>query len=152
MSEPAQPTLSCQCSGSGRIDNERPSSNVHRKTLVEMHLHTNRRDMIKTLAPLPLMRLSRDTIRGMGRNRTIQAGDRVGTPAGTGTRGLAELVTHGSGCLIFRKATRIEQRRGRRIMVIPKLPKLEPWVRFPSPAPLSGNARPRRATRLGSRH
>ncbi len=24
---------------------------------------------------------------------------------------------------------------GRRIMVIPKLPKLEPWVRFPSPAP-----------------
>jgi hypothetical protein len=26
--------------------------------------------------------------------------------------------------------------RGRRIMVIPKLPKLEPWVRFPSPAPI----------------
>jgi hypothetical protein len=45
-------------------------------------------------------------------------------------------VSSGSGCLIFRKATRIEQRRGRRIMVIPKLPKLEPWVRFPSPAPL----------------
>jgi hypothetical protein len=27
-----------------------------------------------------------------------------------------------------------------------------PWVRFPSPAPFSGNARPRRATRLASRH
>jgi hypothetical protein len=26
------------------------------------------------------------------------------------------------------------------------------WVRFPSPAPLSSNARPRRAIRLGSRH
>jgi hypothetical protein len=37
---------------------------------------------------------------------------------------------------IFGKTTRIDVRRGRRIMVIPKLPKLEPWVRFPSPAPL----------------
>src|SRR5882672_6266242 len=48
----------------------------------------------------------------------------------------ANLPSIGRGCLIFRKATRIKQRRGRRIMVIPKLPKLEPWVRFPSPAPL----------------
>jgi hypothetical protein len=33
--------------------------------------------------------------------------------------------------------TRLESNcSGRRIMVIPKLPKLEPWVRFPSPAPL----------------
>jgi hypothetical protein len=39
-------------------------------------------------------------------------------------------------CLIRRNATRIQLLRGRRIMVIPKLPKLEPWVRFPSPAPL----------------
>ena len=48
----------------------------------------------------------------------------------------ANLPSIGRGCLIFQKATRIKQRRGRRIMVIPKLPKLEPWVRFPSPAPL----------------
>ena len=48
----------------------------------------------------------------------------------------ANLPSVGRGCLIFQKATRIKQRRGRRIMVIPKLPKLEPWVRFPSPAPL----------------
>src|SRR6202035_5710645 len=42
----------------------------------------------------------------------------------------------GEICLVARNATRIGHRRGRRIMVIPKLPKLEPWVRFPSPAPL----------------
>ena len=38
--------------------------------------------------------------------------------------------------------------RGRRIMVIPKLPKLEPWVRFPSPAPLSRQCWPMRANDL----
>src|ERR1700678_2910821 len=33
-------------------------------------------------------------------------------------------------------------------MVIPKLPKLEPWVRFPSPAPLSRQCWPMRANDL----
>src|ERR1700722_1963765 len=42
----------------------------------------------------------------------------------------AGLAWEGGGCLN-------RCRSGRRIMVIPKLPKLEPWVRFPSPAPLS---------------
>ena len=64
-----------------------------------------------------------------------QAGSVAQSVGSNGRRaGGIDAPPDGLGCPVCQKRNKIKG-RGRRIMVIPKLPKLEPWVRFPSPAP-----------------